>query len=99
MPNGRHHIANAKKPDAKKTDTGRKAEREGVRERVRERERQREQERKRESFYFVHSSFERLVRLLISILSVHKKGSNRWFASVVEALTPSYSTLKMLISM
>ena len=82
-----------KKPDAKKTDTGRKAEREGVR------EREREQERKRESFYFVHSSFERLVRLLISILSVHKKGSNRWFASVVEVLTPSYSTLKMLISM
>ena len=42
MPNGRHHIANAKKPDAKKTDTGRKAEREGVRERKRAREKERE---------------------------------------------------------
>ena len=37
-----------KKPDAKKTDTGRKAEREGVREREIERERAREQESKRE---------------------------------------------------
>ena len=36
-----------KKPDAKKTDTGRKAEREGVR----ERERERKQERKREILF------------------------------------------------
>ena len=40
----RRHIANAKKPNAKKTDTGRKAEREGVRERERKRERERERE-------------------------------------------------------
>ena len=30
-------------------------------------------------FYFVHSLFKRLVRLLISIFSVRKNGLNRWF--------------------
>ena len=50
-------------------------------------------------FYFVYSSFKRLVRLLISIFSVRKNGLNRWFASAADVLLPSYSTLKKLISM
>ena len=52
------------------------------------------------SSYFVCSLFKRLVRMTISVLGDQKKkGSNRWFASAVEALSPSYSILKTLIRM
>ena len=43
--------------------------------------------------------YSRLVRTVISILSDHKKGLNRWFASAVTILPPSYSFLKTLIPM